>query len=59
MSGESLAQLAAAARARQWLTLGPGEQKSGGDRRESILANALEALCGALYLDGGLTAAAP
>ena len=34
--------------------LGPGELKTGGFRRESILADALEALCGALYLDGGL-----
>ena len=40
-----------------WLVLGPGELKSGGYRRESILADALEALCGALYLDGGLEAA--
>jgi ribonuclease-3 len=37
--------------------LGPGELKSGGFRRESILADALEALCGALYLDGGLEVA--
>ena len=39
------------------LALGPGELKSGGFRRESILADALEALCGAVYLDGGLEAA--
>ncbi len=39
------------------LVLGPGEMKSGGHRRDSILADALEALIGAIYLDGGLEAA--
>lgn len=57
VSGDSLAQLGAELGLGQWLTLGAGEQKTGGERRESILANALEALCGALYLDGGLSAA--
>lgn len=57
VSGESLAQQAAAAQLGELLALGPGELKSGGFRRESILADALEALCAALYLDGGLDAA--
>ena len=35
------------------LVLGPGELKSGGFRRESILADALEALVAAIYLDAG------
>jgi len=35
------------------LKLGEGELKSGGWRRPSILADALEALVGAVYLDGG------
>ena len=35
------------------LHLGPGELKSGGFRRDSILADALEALIAAIYLDGG------
>jgi ribonuclease-3 len=39
------------------LQLGPGELKSGGFRRDSILADALEALIGALYLDRGIEAA--
>jgi ribonuclease-3 len=39
------------------LTLGPGELKSGGFRRESILADAYEALIGAVYLDAGVDAA--
>lgn len=57
VSGEFLAQQAAATGLGEWLVLGPGELKSGGYRRESILADALEALCGGLYLDGGLEAA--
>ncbi len=35
------------------LHLGPGELKSGGFRRDSILADAFEALMAAVYLDGG------
>jgi ribonuclease-3 len=35
------------------LRLGPGELKSGGFRRESILADAFEAVVAAIYLDGG------
>ncbi|WP_037073641.1 ribonuclease III [Pseudoxanthomonas suwonensis] len=35
------------------LTLGPGELKSGGFRRDSILADALEAVVAAIYLDAG------
>lgn len=38
------------------LILGPGEMKSGGHRRDSILADALEALVGAIYLDAGFEA---
>ena len=38
------------------LSLGSGEKKSGGHRRESILADALEALFGAVFLDAGFEA---
>ena len=38
------------------LRLGEGELKSGGFRRPSILADALEALLGAVYLDAGFDA---
>ncbi len=38
------------------LNLGPGEMKTGGHRRDSILADALEAVIAALYLDGGFEA---
>jgi ribonuclease-3 len=39
------------------LRLGGGELKSGGFRRDSILADSLEAIFGAIYLDGGIEAA--
>lgn len=38
------------------LQLGPGELKSGGHRRDSILADAVEAMAAAVYLDGGFEA---
>jgi len=38
------------------LRLGPGEMKSGGHRRDSILADALEAVIAAIYLDAGADA---
>lgn len=40
-----------------YLLLGEGELRSGGQERPSILADALEALIGAVYLDGGFAAA--
>jgi ribonuclease-3 len=58
VSGESLADLAEELGLGNLLALGPGELKSGGYRRRSILADALEALLGAIYLDGGLAPAA-
>jgi len=54
VSGESLARVATAMRIGDVLYLGAGELKSGGFRRDSILADALEALCGALYVDAGI-----
>jgi len=38
------------------LTLGPGEMKSGGHRRDSILADTVEAVVAAIYLDVGFDA---
>lgn len=58
VSGEPLAEVAASLELGEALQLGSGELKTGGFRRHSILADALEAVCGALYLDGGLAAAA-
>src|SRR5579871_5319403 len=40
-----------------WLRLGRGEEQSGGRTKPALLANALEAVIAALYLDGGLDAA--
>lgn len=37
--------------------MGPGELRSGGFRRDSILADAFEAIVGALYIDGGFAVA--
>ena len=47
----SLAAIARALELGPQLTLGPGELKSGGHRRDSILADALEAVVAAVYLD--------
>lgn len=51
--GKTLGDLAAGLSLGKYLNLGEGEKKSGGFRRSSILADALEALIGAIYLDGG------
>jgi len=57
VSGEVLGEVAAGLDIGDELVLGEGELKSGGFRRRSILADALEAVVGAVYLDGGLDAA--
>jgi ribonuclease-3 len=57
VSAEPLAEVAADIGLGDMLQLGSGELKTGGFRRQSILADAFEALCGALFLDGGLVAA--
>ena len=57
VSGDALAAIALELGLCDYLRLGEGELKSGGQRRASILADALEALVGALYLDQGLEAA--
>jgi ribonuclease-3 len=57
VSGASLAAVAAGLGLGEQLRLGSGELKSGGFRRSSILADALEALFGAVFLDGGAAAA--
>lgn len=54
---EALAEVARELDLGSHLTLGPGELKSGGFRRASILADALEALIGAVFLDAGSDAA--
>ena len=54
VKGETLAELARDLDLGEYLHLGSGELKSGGFRRDSILADALEAIVGAVYLDGGV-----
>jgi ribonuclease-3 len=54
---ESLHEIASASGLGDFLQLGVGERKSGGRDRASILADALEALIGAVRLDGGIEAA--
>ncbi len=53
----SLSELAMELKLGEHIALGSGEQKSGGHRRQSILADALEAIFGAVYLDAGFEAA--
>jgi ribonuclease-3 len=57
VSAEPLANIAQSISLGDELQLGSGELKTGGFRRQSILADALEALIGAVYLDQGLEAA--
>lgn len=52
---ETLAEIARNLDLGHYLRLGTGELKSGGFRRDSILADALEAILGAIYLDGGFS----
>jgi len=55
-SGTSLAQAAARIGLGDFLMMGRGEEAGGGAERESNLEDALEALIGAIWLDGGLRA---
>ena len=54
---ESLAQVARDLELGPELLLGPGEMKTGGQRRDSILGDTVEALIGAVYVDRGMDAA--
>ncbi|MDP3269489.1 MAG: ribonuclease III [Legionella sp.] len=57
VKGEMLAEIAKELDLGDFLYLGQGELKSGGFRRASILADALEAVFAAVYFDGGISAA--
>jgi len=54
---DTLAELASLLKLGDWLLLGRGEEANGGRAKASNLANAMEALIGALYLDQGLAKA--
>lgn len=56
VNGRTLAEIGQRLELGPALRLGGGEMKSGGQRRKSILADAVEALFGAIYLDGGFAA---
>ena len=57
VSSRHLAQVAQRMQLGPMLLLGRGEAHSGGHKKPALLANALEAVIAALYLDGGLDAA--
>lgn len=57
VKGERLAEIGKELELGDLLNLGPGELKSGGFRRSSILADAVEAIIGAVEQDGGFEAA--
>ena len=57
VSETGLAEVAAGLGLGDWLELGKGEDRSGGRQKPSILADALEAVIAAVYLDGGFAAA--
>lgn len=54
VSGKTLAVVGAEFGLGDYLRLGSGETNSGGRRRESIIADAVEAIIGAIYLDAGM-----
>jgi ribonuclease III len=54
---ESLHRIAVTLQLPEWIRLSDGEAKAGGAQRPSILADALEALFGAVFVDGGFAAA--
>lgn len=57
VEARSLEKLARSLGVGACLELGPTERQSGGEQKPSILADAMEALIGAIHLDGGLEAA--
>jgi ribonuclease-3 len=54
VKGDTLAEVARELALGEYLVLGPGERKSGGYRRGSILADTLEAVVGAILLDSSV-----
>ena len=59
VNAESLAEVARRVELGRHLLLGRGEANAGGRDKKSILADAMEAVIGAVYLDGGIDAAHP
>ena len=57
VKGKTLAEIARDFDLSDYLIMGSGEMKSGGYLRDSVLADVVEAIIAAIYLDGGLSAA--
>jgi ribonuclease-3 len=57
VSTKALAQIARKIKLGGYLLMGRGEETSGGRERDSTLADALESLAGAIFIDGGMAAA--
>ena len=57
VSSANLFKLACQLRLGDFLILGKGEEKTGGRKKQALLADAFEAVVAAIFLDGGLTAA--
>ncbi|MEW6365740.1 MAG: ribonuclease III [Acidobacteriota bacterium] len=57
VSGDGLLRLAERLGISEYILLGRGEKKTGGSHKRKILENCVEAVIGAVYLDGGLKAA--
>jgi len=57
VKGDTLAEIGRELAVEPHIIVGPGELRSGGARRSSVLANTVEALIGAILLDGGFAAA--
>src|SRR5579863_7397736 len=58
VSGASIYAAARRLKLGAYLRLGPGEEKTGGREKQRLLADAFEAVVGAIYLDSGLESAA-
>jgi ribonuclease-3 len=59
VSRPTLAEVAATLDLGSHIELAPGEERTGGRSKDSILSDAVEAILGAVYLDGGMEAVAP
>jgi ribonuclease-3 len=57
VSTVTLARLGEALKLGEYLRIGRGEEKTGGRQKQALLANTLEAIIGAVFFDGGYTAA--
>jgi len=57
VSTETLARIAAAHGLGSFMRVGRGEERTGGRRKQALLANTMEAVIGAIFFDGGYSAA--